>query len=489
MAGTKLKHRVEDRSGKWLIARNGSYLLAANTVARGLRIVYLAALARVLGPELFGVLSLAYFWVLVFLPLAAFGTNRLLAHQIGAEPEKAATHLSDLLGLRIIGIVLSLLISISLSLLWSLDPLTLWLVSLFNLNMIWRSLATWITHSLVATHRGEWVFRLELVFRSLEVILGLCVLALGGGIVAIALVHLCSWGLQALAGWVLLQRLHGTIRPRWKTARFALLARAGFAFMLIGFSTSVLEQGGILSLRAQGIDDLQIGQVAILLQILLVFLMAPKAFAVAALPVFSAQARQSDKEQSTPALLRGVLVSGAAIALSGAALGPILLPLVLGESYRQAIEQLGSALWLLLPISAATVLNQLTSAHGQVKVAAANTVLGATLAMLFLWLPTGLDPIENLLTGMAAGACLWALLDLLHATRAGWIDPAQTLMRPAVSICAAVGVFQLAGQAYPWLALLMALACLPAGLAPIVRWRAWFQTSGRRFRKRFKSST
>jgi O-antigen/teichoic acid export membrane protein len=105
-----MSRRADYRS----IGRNAGHLLAARLLARGLRIVYLLALARLLGPELFALLSYAQFWQLLFFTLVIFGTGRLLSRDIGRDPAGVSALLATTLTLRLLlGLVIAPVVALA----------------------------------------------------------------------------------------------------------------------------------------------------------------------------------------------------------------------------------------------------------------------------------------------------------------------------------------------------------------------------------------
>ncbi|MHC4831610.1 MAG: hypothetical protein ACYTFT_14850, partial [Planctomycetota bacterium] len=63
--------------------------------------------------------------------------------------------------------------------------------------------------------------------RSAEVAIGLCVLGLSGGALAVAIVHAVSWWGQAVHATLLVRRKIAPTRLVWQPTSFRLLLAAG----------------------------------------------------------------------------------------------------------------------------------------------------------------------------------------------------------------------------------------------------------------------
>lgn len=434
----------------------------------------MVVLARFFGPELFGLFTYAQFWQLIFMSLAAFGTGRMLSRQIGADRSQAQRYIATNISLRLLTSCIAMLGCALVALDPSLKPEGRAIIFIFAGAVSVRSVASWVQQVFTAfevTHLG---LRQELIFRSLEVVLGLLVVASGGGLMAVAVVHAASWGLQALVGcWVVNSRLL-PMRFNWYKPDLLELARHGIAFMLVGLSMAMLLQGGLVLYRLLLDEHAGLGQLAIVLQMLALLSMVPKSMAAAALPVLSRWVEEGagGERRSMTLMLRSAIIGAAGLALLAGVLGPILIPWLVGDGYQSAAESVPLALWLLLPLSVCTLLNQLTIAHGEVWRAAKVSVLSALImaAVTALTLPSlGLVAV---FLGAASGAVIWAAIEARLAIGAGWLDGFEAFGRPGLAIALAAAAFWLLVDFSPWLALFTSLPLLLPGLAsPQNLWR------------------
>jgi len=468
-----LNQSAADR-GNHSIVRNTGYLVTARIVSRGLRVVYMVVLARKFGPELFGLLTYAQFWQLIFMSLAAFGTGRMLSLQLGADRGEAERFIATNISLRLLTSCLAMLGCGLVVLDPGLDPQGQGIVTIFAVALLARSMAAWAQQVFVAFEKSQLSLRQELLFRSLEVVLGLLVVAAGGGLTAVALVHAASWALQAWAGWWLVDDRLAPVRFNWHLADLLQLGRHGIAFMLVSLSLTMLLQGGLVLYKLLQGDPGKLGQLAVVLQALNLLSMVPKSMSAAALPVLSRWVEEGagGERRSMTLMLRTSIIGAAGLALLASVLGPILIHWLVGHRYEVAAEAVPVALWLLLPISVCTLMNQLTMAHGEFRRAARISLLGALVTVLVIALAVHGLGVKAVVLGIAAGALVWSAAEAWFAIGAGWLDGFEAFGRPGLAVALAAGVFHFLADISPLLALFAAwLVLLPGLVSPRILWR------------------
>jgi len=462
------------KTGNRSIARNSSYLLGAKVISRGLRLIYAVVLARLFGPELFGLFTYAQFWHVIFMSLAMFGTGRILSRQIGSDRSNAESYVGINISLRLLTSLIGMLGCGLLALDPGLTPEGRDLLLLFALAVPARSLASWAQQVFVAFEVAQIGLRQELAFRSLEVVLGLVALSLGGGLLSVASIHAVTWMLQALAGWRLVDSQLITVRLDWCRPALMKLATNGAAFMLTGLSLAILMQGGLILYKLLLDEPGELGQLAIVMQALGLLIMVPKSISSAALPVLSRWVTEGagDEQRTMVLMLRTAIVGAVGLALLSVVVGPVLIPLLVGVEYQLAAELLGLALWLLLPLSLCVLINQLMVAHGEFWRASLISVTGALTMLVVMLLTLTELGIYSVFLGAAAGATLWSALEAWHVVRSGWLSGVDAFVRVGAAVAVAVLSFWLLLDFAPWLALSVGWLLLLPGLAsPLVLWR------------------
>ncbi|KAA6186098.1 oligosaccharide flippase family protein [Thiohalocapsa marina] len=392
------------------IARNTVHLVGAQTLARGLRILYLVALARLLGPELFALLSNAQFWQLLFLPLVVFGTGRLLSREIGRNPAAFSEILAATLTLRL---ALGFLVASAAALAgWWLtsDPAERSVLVLFSVALLARGVAGWTQQVFIASESSHLLLRQEIGWRAAEAVLGLATLVAEAGLLGVAAVHVLTWLLQAGSGLLVVHRQLHRVTFGWHRSQLRVLLQDGLSAMLVALALSVMLNGSLpvyLKLFPGHTDG---GQLAVVLQALSVLLLLPKGIAKSTLPILGRQvAASAEHAGRTIVWLLVVSLSAAVVlVLLGMALASDVAVLLLGNAYAQAGAWLGPSLWLMLPFAGGHLLTQLLFAHGDVWASTTRAWVGALVTLIALW-PLGAQMgALGVVNAIGIGLSVWA---------------------------------------------------------------------------------
>jgi O-antigen/teichoic acid export membrane protein len=381
---------------------NARHLVGGRVCAQATRAMYVLVLARSLDAAAYGSLAFAQASYLVLLPFVALGTREVVAAAMGrsrAEGERAA---AQALGLRAISlIVCGVLLTLVAAAQDDPGRRQLLLVALFALAG--RATATWAEHVMVACERSELVLRQEITFRPIEVAVALGVLLTGGNALGLMMVHGIVWLAQGIAGlWLVGSRLFPVeVSLAWQDAARMLRSGAG-AFAASSASIWILS-GPLLLFEAFGGTPERMGQLALALQVLRLVSAWPALIGQATLPVLSDSRRATTGEHARflESLLQWASTAGGAIALAGAGLSPIVVPMVFGPRFAPAGSLLGLAM-LAIPLAAvATTLSQAALARRRFGLAA-----GAAACGLAAWLVASFAA----LAGYGEAALLWAVL-------------------------------------------------------------------------------
>ena len=271
MANKKSHISSEDNSilsGKGIssIARNAVYIFGAKGFNCAIRFVYAFALAHYLGPELYGFINYGISWYLVFLSLTGIGVAAILSREIGKDRSSGAWITSLTFSLRI---PLTIVAAVTCGVFgWFIEnnPEVRIILIVFSIALIGRSLALWVEAVFTAYEVSKYSFRLEIVFRTFEVILGTCLLLAGGGAKAVAIVHAISWWFQALGGLVLTGRRLVPIRFNFSRQGLKHLIRQGIPIGIGFIMISWLLSGPLVLFRHFGSTENSLGQLALAIQ-------------------------------------------------------------------------------------------------------------------------------------------------------------------------------------------------------------------------------
>ncbi len=451
---------------------NATQLSLARLISQVVRIVYVIALARYLGPEVYGLFAYGQSWYMAFLPLTLFGLGAILSREVGRDRDLGARTVRQVALFRILTSGLVAIVSVGIG--WSIDvdPIARQLILVFSFALVGRTIAVTAEEIFSAYERSGYVLQQEAIFRPLEVVAGLAVLAAGGGAVLVAAVHAVVWWLQAARGWHLAH--HNLVRlfAEWtRPVLRTLLAQAG-KVGVTGILWTWLVQGPLVMFRFVSDSEASLGQLALAMQAFLLLCAVPWAINRAALPVLSRAAGRSDNKDALFAdvMTRAGLLIGTAAGLAGMTLGPWLIQAIFGAGYLPTGELLGPAFWLLIPLTVATSATHVLIARGSFLRVGLSTFAGALVLTGSLFpLAREMGPEGALLaTGMGLGTSAICLCWLMRHFEG--IDFARMVYRPGLVVLAAI-LFYIAADlsgAEGWPALLAGVIALLVGTLKFV---------------------
>lgn len=413
------------------VFRNARYIVGGRLFSQLTRFLYVLLLTRSLSAVEYGQFAHAQAFYLVSLPLIAMGTREVMATALGRDPDAGREVAHAALALRLIALVATLLVlGVSVLFVSVPDERALLMTSLAALAG--RAAAAWSEHVMVACEHGRLALRQELIFRPIEVIAAVCVLALGGDLVALMVTHALAWWAQALQGLVVVQGRLFTVGTDFRPAALSRLVRQGVGPLIASVTYTWLLSAPLLVFEARGGDPHNTGQLALVLQVLQFLAVWPALMGQAALPVLAGAGARAERghvrflERLLPVM---VLVAALLTAL-GEVLGPWIVPLVFGPSFSAAGRQLGLALLALPLASVAVTLSQAALAAG----ATGHSGAAAVVAVL-VWLTVSVGmpaplQIEPALASIGLGLLAWVLVLALHLHRSCGLRTMRTVLMP-----------------------------------------------------------
>jgi len=454
-------------SGLSSILRNSAYLASARGLTLVVRVVYVFALARVLGPELYGLFTYGMSWYLALLPLSMLGLDMIAAREVGRRTTKAEDVVNRTFALRLASSGIVAIVSSWLAWVTEADPLARTLLLVFSAALVGRALALWSEGVFTVYEDARQVFRVNLLFHPLEVAIGIAVLLAGGGVVALAVTHTAVWWGQALLSLPAVGRLLSGRRPTFLPGADVLpLLRAGIPLGSVALLESWLLNGPLIMFRQAGGAELDLGQLSLAMQALMVSTTLAKVVSKASLPVVARSVARGDNKDRlfSKEALRLCAWAGLAAWLVGSAAGPPLVAGLFGERYAATGVLLGPVLALFGPFVAGSVLVHVLMAHGDAwRILGVSLVAALVMSLSQPWLQQEFG-LHGVVTAMAAGYAVWLIgaATLLNVRNGLRVD--RTLGPPVVVGVIVVAMFEgLAPYgaviAFAPAALLLLLAC------------------------------
>lgn len=434
-------------------------------VTMAARLCYMVVVARLLGAELYGMLVYAQSWYLLFLPLTMLGLPPLINREVGRRGAAARDTVGHALSVMLFASVLGAVACGALALVAEEDPGLVLVMTVFATAVTVRSLYMRMENLMTAHERPSSLLGLTLVVRTLEPAAAFLLIRMGGGLLELAVLHAALWALQA--AWAarvarrmkVLPPLH---LPDRHTGRLLVTA---FPLFLAAQASSQMQNGIVVLYR--WIDGADIGQLALLVQGMLVLAVGPQSLRMALAPVLARRfAADPDHARAVSAFLLGATVlAGIALALVARPLAPVVLVPLLGADYAFAADHAWIAGIGMSCIGAATFLNQQFVVEGRFWGGCANTLGAVAVQAIGFVLLRPDTPVAGLAVGIAAFLA-WAVI------AAAQLGTVPALLRATASAAAGLGTGL--AIADPWLGAAAGLAALAAtgllfGAVPLPR--------------------
>ncbi len=376
-------------SGIRSIAINTAYLSSARLITSISRAIYAVLLAKFLGSELYGLFNYGVSWYVLLVPVSVLGLDGILIHEIGRD-RKQAEHLVGLtLSMRTVSTLIISIFSFLFACFFEPDPLSRQLLFIFSVALFGRGLSLWSNSVFKAYEASNYVFLLEVVFRLLDVLLGVVLLFSGYGVIEIALVHAGSWLLQGMAGIVVLKLHLLNVKMIWDLQASLYYAKKGIPFLIGGFVFGWLLQGPIVMYRHFEGLGVELGQLALALQALFIIGAIVGEVGGAALPVLARSVDRADgkTERYVDIIFRVGAVMSGVLSITATAISPWLVGLLFGDNYLVVAKLLPWTLILVAPYFWIPSFTSLIVAYDRYKIIMINYAVGAlvfTLAFLLL---------------------------------------------------------------------------------------------------------
>ncbi len=447
------------------IAKNTIYLVGGRWLTTVIQGTYAVVLARMLGPELYGLYSYGVSWYMAFILFAGLGLSAVLSREVGRDFEGRSKVVDQTLLIRMFTAISVAAASGIIGFFTENDPQVKNLLLLFSAALVGRSLSLWAKEVFNAYESNRYYLFQQALFRPLEVFAGIVVLLAGGKIIAVAAVHALSFWLQAIGGFLFIAKRITTIKIRWSWHAHRKILSQGFIICLNQFMIFWPPFGVMILFRLLGGTEFSLGQLALILGMFWVAFRIPESSSVAALPVLSRAADRRDGKDRLFAetMLRINMIFGAAAGLGGLGLGVWLVTLVFGTNYELAGRLLGYAFLLMIPYGCGYSLYSVYLAQKRDRRALMLAALGAVAFTLGMFVFAPLLDVPGALISLAAGMTIWTGSMVVDMAKRGQLSISFSIVKPGIAVLLGLGAFFGLQVFSIWLALFSGLIFLFGG--------------------------
>ena len=414
------------------ILRNAIFLLGGRWLNAAVRFIYVLLLTRYLSPGRYGLLNFGMAWYITFMALAGLGMDVLIGRGVGKATESGRKIVSQTFGIRVWACIAVALLSSMAALVTEPEPEIRRLLYVFSLALIGRSMSVWTDGVFIAHEKAIYSLKLHAVFRPLEVVLGIIVMASGGDILSLAAIQTASWWLQAGVGIYLLKKLRIDLERLAPFKVLVQILRQGAPVMIGNIMTAWMLQGPVVMYRHLSGDTYSLGQFALSMQIFIVVSHMPVVINSAALPVLSRSVERRDGKDLVylNTMIRLSIVLGTLATICAFSIGPQIVEIIFGQNYQAAGRLIGPVSILLAPWTIGGSIARTAYAKGRFIEPTVCAATGAvTLVVGMSVLADGVGA-QGAVIAAAAGMSVWALGMIAWFTRSYGLDLKQAIITP-----------------------------------------------------------
>lgn len=437
------------------IFRNAVYILGGQGVQFSVRFLYAIILARVLGPHDYGLIGYGTSLYIALVPLTKFGIEHVVIRAIGSDKSRGRELLRSSLPLRKLTAYVTTLAFAVAVLTWESDPQAKVILAFFSLAMLGRSFAQWNLAMFTAFEANRFSFRLQAIFRPLEVALGLVALAIWRNPLAIVLVHAGVWWMEVVFGTRLLRKEFSIPAGEWNFSDLKTILAESIPMCILVTLTSVMCQGPLLIFKNLNATGIAAGNLALAMQVFSILSQVSIALSSASYPALSRTIARGDGKEVfyVETIMRFILLFGALLAFLGTAMGPDMVPIVFGQQYAEAGTLIGTTLWMMIPWTTLNTLMRVQTARRNILSTLLMVVIGVLLFVLTSIPATEIYGSQGTVLAALAGMAFISTAFFIAVARQGNIDVKLVIVRPLCALGFAGYAFHLLSPVGPWLSL------------------------------------
>jgi len=425
------------------VALNASYLFAGRWLTIGVRFIYAIILTRYIGPELYGYLNYGISWYFAFFPLAALSLGALLSKEVGFDRKKGGRVVNQIFTLKLFT---SLLASVLCGLIGLVieEKATLRIILLvFSFSLMGRSLWVFAQSVFTAYEVSGYSLREYAIFRPLEVVFGLIVLACGGGVIGVACVHGISWWLQAMRGFILIHQRITPMRLDWTWRVLFRFFMIGLPLTLGNIFSSWVINGPLVMYRYIVQNDNHLGQLALAMQVIILLGNLTTIAFSASLPLISRSVSREDGKDIyfVDAMVRFGIILGILAEIAALGAGKWLVQVFFGSKFGEAGYLLRYVVWLLVPTMCINVIWNVYIARAKYVLLIVSAGSGAAVfTATFAWFVKIMGT-PGVIVSSGVGMIFTASILLFAVARFERLNVQRIILLPSLISTATLGIY------------------------------------------------
>ena len=375
------------------IIKNMFYIYASLILNHFLRAIYLVAIARILGADIYGLLAYGQTWYMAFLPFTTLGLGTLLVRKLAVDRIAGAKLARQIFAIQIISVIALTAACILLGFNAEDDSRATQLLLIFSIALLARGFCQWSDSMFIAYEKPREKLNIDKYIRSIEVTLGITIAYITQNVVFVAISHALMWSLQAAIQYRVVNAKLLPITPD-----FSYKVMGGLVFKALPMGASIVLNAivvplVIISYKSFGANNSEIANFSIDMQAFVILLAVFAAIAQASGPALRRSMLTGNDKLITYAVyfFRLSVAYGFFAVIAAELIGEIFINAVLGKGYALAGQYLDILMYALIPsgiiTASLTVFNVLGKFYLGLIVNAIGVIV--TTLMLYVFLTKG----------------------------------------------------------------------------------------------------
>ncbi|MFT5709128.1 MAG: O-antigen/teichoic acid export membrane protein [Oceanospirillaceae bacterium] len=371
------------------ILSNSAYTYVAVLLNQVLRIAYVFVLARLLGPELYGMLAYGNAWYLSLLSLSGLGLGAYLAVHVGKGGQGGKEAAELVMAARIIAVLLLAIFSMVFSWFDAENRNVYYIMLAFSFALIGRGALNWAVHMFQSHEKSAHILAMEKWFRPIELATGLIIAYLFHDVLFIACNHALFMLLQGGYSIYLFRTKIYKVQPKWDFLAISLMIKKVLPLAIASPLVQFMFFGPLILMKFYGASMASVANMAIAIQAFMIFNVLMLTLGTASIPVLS---RNIDKNPNNITrfaytVIRIAVLAGSSIAILGLTFFESIILILFQTGFEEAAANVGLLLICIVPSTFKTLLRPiLISKQKNKSVLITDLMTISTLIVLMGWL-------------------------------------------------------------------------------------------------------
>jgi O-antigen/teichoic acid export membrane protein len=369
------------------ILTNSSSIFFAKSLNLLLRIPYIFIIAKVLGPELYGLMVYGQSWYLALLPFSGLGLGSILAVNLSKRDDNAKDIASLVLSARILSVSLLFFISLFLALYLEADKMTMCLLVIFSFAILGKGATAWSVNMFNALEHSKFELRIESIFRPIELLVGICLVVWTQNILLVAFSHAFFMCLQGYLSFKVVQNKLMLVRPKWEWQKLKHLLMHSSPMAISAPVNQLFLQGPVLLLRKVDAPLSMLGNFSLSMQAFMIIDSLFSSVGLSAMPVLSRVEQGSGVLKFARLAIKLSVMLGFSFFLIGSVIIEPVVRWIFSTGYENTAIHTGVLLLALIPSTCKALLRSVLVSQRRLKTVMLIDVIGISLfALSFAYL-------------------------------------------------------------------------------------------------------